>query len=153
MRVHARRTLPLLLAVVSACGQVPGMFRQQGNQTATAPSIIEIRRDATNNTAFRRVLTTGRHGQVTVMHLAPGERIGLETHPEADQIQLVVAGKAEVIIDGQASSLRHGEMAFIPAGAAHDVAAAGSEPVKLIVIYAPPLHPAGEVEQTRPEEG
>jgi len=37
------------------------------------------------NTCFRRVLFTGKHAQLVVMCLQPGEEIGKEVHTNVDQ--------------------------------------------------------------------
>jgi hypothetical protein len=37
------------------------------------------------NTYFRQVLFTGKHAQLVVMCLQPGEEIGKEVHPDVDQ--------------------------------------------------------------------
>ena len=52
------------------------------------------------NNDYRRVLYTGKHLQVVVMSLEPGEEIGEEVHQDADQFFRVEKGKGEVWIDG-----------------------------------------------------
>lgn len=44
-----------------------------------------IERETLENTYFRRVLFTGRHSQLVLMCLQPGETIGDEVHPHVDQ--------------------------------------------------------------------
>jgi quercetin dioxygenase-like cupin family protein len=98
------------------------------------------------------VLLTGKHIQVVAMHLKAGQNIGMETHPDNDQMVLVVAGQVETTVDGKKSQVQAHQLVLIPAGAAHDVRAHGGKEAKIVVFYAPPLHPAGEVEQTKPKE-
>jgi hypothetical protein len=38
------------------------------------------------NTYFRQVLFTGKHAQLVVMCLQPGEEIGEEVHADVDQV-------------------------------------------------------------------
>jgi quercetin dioxygenase-like cupin family protein len=55
---------------------------------------------ALENACFRRVLFTGRHYQLALMTLRPGEETGLERHDEGDQFVRVAAGEGEVILNG-----------------------------------------------------
>lgn len=48
------------------------------------------------NTDFRRVLYTGKHLQLVLMALKPGEEIGEEVHADRDQFFRVEKGKGEV---------------------------------------------------------
>ena len=53
------------------------------------------------NKDYRRVLYTGKHLQLVLMSLEPGEEIGEEVHKDADQFFRVEKGKGEVWIDGK----------------------------------------------------
>jgi mannose-6-phosphate isomerase-like protein (cupin superfamily) len=117
---------------------------------ATAPAAINLPKAAQENDAFRRVLVTGKHMQLVVMHLKTGQAIGMETHADNDQLVIVVAGQARLTVDGKVSRLGPHQALLIPAGSAHDVQADGGKPAKIVVIYAPPLHPVGEVQKTKP---
>ena len=44
-----------------------------------------IEKDTLENNNFRKVLYTGKHLQLVLMCLKPGEDIGEETHPGNDQ--------------------------------------------------------------------
>ena len=54
---------------------------------------------------FRRVLYTGKHLQLVLMALKPGEEIGEEVHADHDQFFRVEKGKGEVVIDGARTKL------------------------------------------------
>jgi mannose-6-phosphate isomerase-like protein (cupin superfamily) len=110
-------------------------------------SYVEIARQ---NDAFRRTLETGEHAQVVVMTLQPGEEIGEETH-EGDQLLLFVNGEGEAIIEGQSSPISAGDYVFVPVGTLHNFVNTGSEPLRLVTVYAPPEHPDGTVHQTKAE--
>ena len=47
--------------------------------------VIDIEKETTKNTDFRRVLYTGKHSQLVLMSLKPGEEIGEETHDHVDR--------------------------------------------------------------------
>lgn len=119
---------------------------------ATAPAVVDLTQSALTNRAFRRVLLTGDHLQVTVMQLLTGQAIGVETHEGNDQLVIVVDGRVRLTVAGDVRHMRPQQALLIPAGASHDVQAEGDAPAKLIVIYAPPLHPAHEVQVTRPKD-
>ena len=103
---------------------------------------------ALSNGAFRRVVYTGRHCQLVVMALAPGEEIGSEVHT-LDQCFRVEAGSGEATIDGVRTPIRAGCAVVAPAGATHNITNTGVEPLKLFTVYAPPNHRDGVVHQTR----
>jgi len=105
-----------------------------------------------NNSDFRRVLYTGKHSQLVLMSLKPGEEIGLEVHPENDQFFRFDSGQGRVIIDGVEHEVEDGFAAIVPAGAEHNVInTSPSEDLKLYTIYMPPHHKDGIVRATREE--
>ena len=105
-----------------------------------------------SNEAFRRVLHTTPGGQLVVMHLQPGEDIGLETHDDVDQYIWIVQGLARATLDGQESTNEPGDVVVIPRGTRHNVLNASSEqPLKLFTVYTPAEHPDGTIHQTRAE--
>lgn len=107
---------------------------------------------ARTNEAFRRVLYTSPGGQLVVMHLKPGEDIGLETHDDVDQYIWIVQGRARATLDGQESTLEPGDVLVVPRGTRHNIINASSDqPVQLFTVYTPPEHPDGTIHQTRAE--
>ena len=52
------------------------------------------------NANFRKVLYTGKHSQLVLMSLKPGEEIGMEVHTDNDQFFRFEAGAGKVFIDG-----------------------------------------------------
>ena len=48
---------------------------------------------------FRQVLFTGKHLQLVVMCLQPGEEIGNEVHPDVDQFFRIEEGKARFVFN------------------------------------------------------
>ncbi len=112
----------------------------------------DINEQTIANNDFRRVLYTGPHSQLVVMSLAPGEEVGLETHPDTDQFIRVEAGAGEAILDGERHQLGDGTAVVIPAGTEHNVVNTSStEPLRLYTIYTPPEHPDGTVHRTKQE--
>jgi len=104
-----------------------------------------------SNTDFRRVLYTGKHMQLVLMSLAPGEEIGEEVHDDGDQFFRVEEGSGEVIIDGKTHPIEDDIAVIVPAGARHNVRNTGDEPLRLYTIYSPPEHLDGTVHATKAE--
>ncbi|HEY5827868.1 MAG TPA: cupin domain-containing protein [Hyphomicrobiaceae bacterium] len=103
------------------------------------------------NQDFRRVLYTGKHMQLVVMTIRPGEDIGEEVHDSTDQFFRIEKGEGELRIDGVASRVRSDDAFIVPAGASHNVVNTGKAPLKLYTIYAPPEHRDGIARATRAE--
>lgn len=104
------------------------------------------------NAFFRQALFTGKHTQLVVMSLKPGEEIGMEVHPEVDQFFRFEKGEGKVIIDGSEHEVSDGFAVVIPAGSQHNVInSSQTEELKLYTLYSPPNHPEGTVHKTKEE--
>jgi len=103
------------------------------------------------NDDFRRVLYTGRHLQLVLMTLQPGEEIGEEVHEDRDQFFRFEEGEGAVKIDGVENPVKADFAVIVPAGARHNVVNRGSKPLRLYTIYGPPEHVDRLVERTRAE--
>jgi mannose-6-phosphate isomerase-like protein (cupin superfamily) len=103
------------------------------------------------NSYFRRVLWTGKHCQLVLMSLKPGEEIGTEVHETVDQFFRLDQGEAKFVIDGQELTAKDGDAVIVPAGANHNVINNGKEKVKLYTLYSPANHPAGTIHKTLAE--
>lgn len=109
-----------------------------------------IERDSLKNENFRKVIYSGKHLQVVLMSLKPGEEIGLETHPSTDQFFRFEGGKGKCIIDGNEYKVENGDAIVIPAGSKHNVINTDSvEEFKMYTIYAPPQHKDGLINATK----
>ncbi|MHB1298248.1 MAG: cupin domain-containing protein [Gemmatimonadaceae bacterium] len=115
--------------------------------------VTNIERDTLANEDYRRVLFTGRHAQLVLMMLRPGEEIGLETHAGHDQFIRVETGTGYVELDGERHELRDGSVVVITAGARHNVVnSSPTEALRLYTLYSPPEHPEGTVQHTKADE-
>ena len=105
------------------------------------------------NTYFRQVLFTGKHVQLVVMCLKPGEAIGDEVHPNVDQFFRIEQGEAKFVFDEKQERLvRDGGAVVVPAGTYHNVINTSKTlPLRLYTLYSPPNHPDGTVHKTRAE--
>ncbi|WP_313133824.1 cupin domain-containing protein [Anaerocolumna sp.] len=119
------------------------------------PFAIDIEKATETNNNFRTALWTGKHLQVTLMSLNPGEDIGLEIHPDNDQFIRIEEGQGLVQMGDRRDRLDFQERVredyafIIPAGKWHNLVNTGDKPLKLYSIYAPPQHPHGTVHRTK----
>lgn len=111
--------------------------------------VDDIEQLTEENTDFRRVLYTGKHLQLVLMALAPGEEIGEEVHEDRDQFFRIEEGEGAVIIDGKRHAIRDDDAIVVPAGARHNVVNTGKESLKLYTLYGPPEHRDGVVHRRK----
>ena len=114
--------------------------------------VDDIEKLTEENDNFRKVLYTGKHMQLVLMTLQPGEDIGLEVHEGHDQFFRIEDGKGEVIIDGTTTKIEDDDAVIVPAGAEHNVINTGNEPLRLYTIYSPPEHREGVLHPTKADE-
>jgi mannose-6-phosphate isomerase-like protein (cupin superfamily) len=110
-----------------------------------------IEKETLANNNFRKVLFTGKHAQLVVMSLKPGEEIGLEVHKGVDQFFRFEQGEATVVIDGKEFRVSPDDVIIVPAGSLHNITNTTSTDLKLYTIYSPPNHPDGTLHKTKKE--
>ncbi|HEY5998548.1 MAG TPA: cupin domain-containing protein [bacterium] len=113
-----------------------------------------IEKETLKNKYFRKVLFTGKHAQLVVMSLKPGEEIGNEVHPKVDQFFRIEQGQAAFVYNNgkEKHKVRDADAVVVPAGTHHNVInTSKTETLKLYTIYSPPNHPAGTVHKTKAE--
>ena len=120
---------------------------------------VALESETLKNSDFRRVLYTGKHSQLVLMSLLPGEEIGMEVHSHLDQFFRFEKGEGKVIVDGNVHKVKDGSGVIVPAGAEHNVVnTSKKDALKLYTIYSPPEHIDKTVRKTkadaiaRPEE-
>jgi len=114
--------------------------------------VTNLEKETEKNADFRRVLYTGKHSQLVLMSLKPGEEIGEETHESVDQFFRFESGEGKVIIDGLEHGIKGGYAVIVPAGAKHNVVNTSKRAkLRLYTIYSPPEHQDGVVRRTKSE--
>jgi len=114
--------------------------------------IITLEKETEKNADFRRVLYTGKHSQLVLMSIKPGEEIGEETHENVDQFFRFERGEGKVIIDGVEHRIKDGDGVIVPAGAKHNVVNISKRVnLRLYTIYSPPEHQDGVLRHTKKE--
>lgn len=91
------------------------------------------------NYEFRKVLYTGRHLQLVLMTLNPGEEIGEEIH-NGDQFFRFEEGEGTVVINDIEHKVESDFGLIVPMGMKHNIINTGTTPLKLYTIYSPPQH-------------
>ncbi|MEO8141425.1 MAG: cupin domain-containing protein [Sphingomicrobium sp.] len=109
----------------------------------------DIEKLTTANGDFRRVLYTGKHLQLVLMTLQPGEDIGSEVHEDRDQFFRFEEGEGAVEVDDHIHHVSDGSGVVVPAGARHNVRNTGANLLKLYTLYGPPEHLDGITQATK----
>ncbi|MCL2822200.1 MAG: cupin domain-containing protein [Firmicutes bacterium] len=119
------------------------------------PFVIDIKKATDANDTYRTALWTGKHLQVTLMSINPGEDIGLEVHPDTDQFLKIEQGVGIAMMGACRNSMFYQQnvyedsAVFVPAGTWHNIVNIGKNPLKIYSVYAPPHHPWGTVHATK----
>lgn len=105
---------------------------------------------AGRNTLWQKEVYRDAKVQIVLMSIPTGEEIGMETH-RADQTTFIVAGEAQVVIDGHATQATPNHLVVVPKGSEHNIINKGAGDLKLFSVYAPPAEPEGAAFRTKAE--
>ena len=81
---------------------------------------------------------TGGHAVCITVDMPPGVTVDEHTHPDEDQICIVVSGRLGCRAGGVESILYAGDLQVLPRAVPHSLWNAGDEFVHLIELYTPP---------------
>lgn len=127
------------------------------NNTTIQPTIThQLFEKAKKNTNWKSAFVTGKHNQVVFMNISPNtnpkNEIGMETHP-FDQIILIVKGEGKADLGGEKSSVKSGDMLFIPQGTAHNLINSNDKnDLKIVSIYSDTDIPANSIYKKKEDE-
>ena len=114
---------------------------QSSDSDKKFPTVItqQIFEKAKNNENWKVAFATGKDAQVVFMNITPdtnpNNEIGMESH-KFDQVIFVVEGQAKSILNGKDSTVKAGDMIFIPQGIPHNfVNLNTNKPFKIISVY------------------
>jgi mannose-6-phosphate isomerase-like protein (cupin superfamily) len=107
----------------------------------------DIEQITSENTAYRRVLSTTDQQQLVLMSILPSENIPLETHSNTTQFIRVESGNAIVTHGNKKVNMFPNSFILINPNTPHQVNVIGNQPLKLYTIYSPPEHPSTLVQQ------
>jgi putative monooxygenase len=71
-------------------------------------------------------------------HFEPGIKYEPHTHPDAEEIALVIAGQGNLITDQGVLPFKKGDWQFIPKGVPHSHENTGDSTMTIAWIYSPP---------------
>lgn len=114
--------------------------------------VQNIEKLTVENDNYRKVLYTGKHMQLVLMTLQPGEGIGLEQHEGHDQFFRIEEGQGRATIDDNTYDIQDDDAIIVPAGAWHNVINTGTSPLRLYTLYAPPEHREGVLHPTKADD-
>ena len=121
------------------------------------PFVVDINKAVLHNDNYRTALWTGKHLQLTLMSIPPGEDIGLEVHEDHDQFLRIESGQGLTQM-GESKDYLYLQQpvfddfaVFVPAGTWHNIINTGNTPLKIYSVYAPPQHAWGTVHKTKAE--
>lgn len=99
---------------------------------------------AHSHTQNRRLLGPGPFGssrvEVVLGEIEYGGQADPHSHSGVEQAFFVIQGKAAVEIEGERAIVGPDDFVFLPAGATHRVTPLEGSPLKLLILYAPPLY-------------
>ncbi len=113
--------------------------------------VKDVKGQAEKNSFFRQVLETGKHTQVVIMSIPPGGEIGMEVHPDTDQVLYLLSGSGKVILNGEEAAYEAGDVVLVNEGTQHNFVNTGTADLKIITMYSPPHHPKGTIHKTKTE--
>jgi mannose-6-phosphate isomerase-like protein (cupin superfamily) len=101
-----------------------------------AATIEGVDTDGVSRLAHRREVVSGPTTHVDVVAVPPGGQIGSETHADADETLVVVAGEGVAELDGERMPVRVGDLVFIPRGTPHNVVNPRGTMLRLYAVHA-----------------
>lgn len=78
--------------------------------------------------------------EVALGVVQPGGQALLHEHKDLDQAIYVLAGRCRVSDGKESAEVGQDELAYFPAGVPHEITALGPDPLRMLVMLAPPLH-------------
>jgi len=80
------------------------------------------------------MLTRGTGYQVKEIEVIAGASLSMQKHQQRSEHWIVIAGMADVEIDGQQQMVGAGQSVFIPVGVLHRLSNAGTEPLRIVEV-------------------
>lgn len=110
---------------------------------------IQLKDSVRINRNYRKVIWTAEQMQLVFMSLEGTEHIPFEYYEHA-QFITVIEGSAFIIMRDEIVTLYEGDSFLIPKGIGHQVENNTKNPLKLHVIYSPPLYPDDTTQFAQP---
>lgn len=133
-----------------------GVQTNMSDKQIDAVAIPQIFEKAKKNNNWKFAFLTGKNAQIVFMSISPdtnpNNEIGMETH-KFDQVIFVAEGDAKTVLNGKSSTVKSGDMIFIPQGVAHNVINLdANKSLKIVSVYSDTDIPANSVYQKKSDE-
>ncbi|QIK78055.1 mannose-1-phosphate guanylyltransferase/mannose-6-phosphate isomerase [Sphingomonas piscis] len=89
----------------------------------------------------------GERFQTRRLILKPGAQQSLQRHRQRSEHFVIVAGEAEITIDGKTVHLVENQSAFVPAGVPHRIRNIGAEPLHIVEVQSGPYLGEDDIER------
>jgi mannose-6-phosphate isomerase-like protein (cupin superfamily) len=76
---------------------------------------------------------------ITMVECDPGSEQPMHSHPEAEQVYVVVTGHGLMRVDDEEQPVGPGSLVFIPPGAKHAIRNVGSDQLTYVSATSPPF--------------
>lgn len=83
-------------------------------------------------------VTNAERFSFEVVIIQPGKGVMKHNHPIIEEVIYVVSGEGEQMVADERRQIKTGTLVHIPPNIYHETINTGWEPMKLVVIYAPP---------------
>lgn len=113
----------------------------------SSPNPDELEKAVLENSFYRKVLYTSKHGDHQQVAMSVDDSIPKEVHADVDQYFLVKKGKGYCIVNGVTTKLRPMSAFWVERGSSHEIQAKPKHTLKLFVSYAPAHHPKGRSDE------
>mgnify|MGYP003815396647 CR=1 FL=1 len=125
-------TLACPLSGVQRVKEIVALLKAQGS------SLVECHLTVKRPWGSYSVLEEGPHYKIKRIEVLPGARLSLQMHHHRSEHWVVVAGAAQVEIDGRERLLVENQAVDIPTAATHRLANPGKVPLEIIEIQSGP---------------
>jgi mannose-6-phosphate isomerase-like protein (cupin superfamily) len=93
-----------------------------------------------------------RNLTVTWVDIPPGGEQRAHSHPDSEQVYVIVRGTGRMRVAGDSEQVAEGDLVFIPPGAAHGIVNDGAEQLVYISAASPPVSMAELYDEQRAPE-
>jgi mannose-6-phosphate isomerase-like protein (cupin superfamily) len=80
-----------------------------------------------------------RNMTVTWVDVPPGGEQRAHSHPDSEQVYVIVRGRGRMSVAGDVEEVKEGDLVFIPPATQHGIANDGSETLVYIAAASPPV--------------
>lgn len=117
--------------------------RESREDTMQLVKAAESPRNERSGQVSYLLLAPGQFGSdrmaITMVHCEPGSEQPMHSHPDADQVYVIVAGRGLMRVDQDAEAVEPGTLVFIPRGSEHAIRNTGTERLVYVSATSPPF--------------